>query len=108
MFVFCSSAIVYVRDTNRGGLCFYPFFNNGINGMFCRVEAGQIVAIVFLFVTMVVYLIGAIVCLKLWRHEAARKYRERYGLQVRTPMGFCSGSGSLILRVVLHPYCSYF
>uniref|UniRef100_H3D7N7 MARVEL domain containing 2 n=1 Tax=Tetraodon nigroviridis TaxID=99883 RepID=H3D7N7_TETNG len=73
------AAIIYVRDTTRGGLCSYPVFNNGINGAFCRTEAGQTAAIIFLFVTMVVYLIGAIVCLKLWRHEAARRYRARYG-----------------------------
>lgn len=78
-----SAGIVYVRDTIRGGLCSYPVFNNAINSVFCRIEAGQTAAIIFLFVTMVVYLIGAIVCLKLWRHEAARRYRERYGLQVR-------------------------
>lgn len=70
-------------DTTRGGLCSYPVFNNGINGAFCRTEAGQTVAIIFLFVTMVVYLIGAIVCLKMWRHEVARKYRERHAREVR-------------------------
>uniref|UniRef100_A0A1A8RL21 MARVEL domain containing 2a n=1 Tax=Nothobranchius rachovii TaxID=451742 RepID=A0A1A8RL21_9TELE len=81
--LYMAAAIVYVQDTTRGGLCFYPVFNNGINGLFCRTEAGQTAAIIFLFVTMVVYLIGAIVCLKLWRHEAARRYRERYGLEVQ-------------------------
>uniref|UniRef100_A0A3Q2DVD8 MARVEL domain containing 2a n=1 Tax=Cyprinodon variegatus TaxID=28743 RepID=A0A3Q2DVD8_CYPVA len=80
--LYMAAGIVYVRDTNRGGLCSYPVFNNGINGVFCRIEAGQTAAIIFLFVTMVVYLIGAIVCLKLWRHEAARRYRERYGQEV--------------------------
>ncbi|XP_042364767.1 MARVEL domain-containing protein 2-like [Plectropomus leopardus] len=77
--IYMAAGIVYVRDTTRGGLCSYPVFNNGINGAFCRTEAGQTAAIIFLFVTMVVYLIGAIVCLKLWRHEAARRYREKYG-----------------------------
>ncbi|KAL4004359.1 hypothetical protein ACER0C_004072 [Sarotherodon galilaeus] len=81
--LYMAAGIVYVRDTNRGGLCSYPVFNNGINGAFCRTEAGQIAAIIFLFVTMLVYLIGAIVCLKLWRHEAARKYRERYGQEMQ-------------------------
>ncbi|XP_068191558.1 uncharacterized protein marveld2a [Antennarius striatus] len=76
------AGIIYVRDTTRGGLCSYPFFNNGINGIYCRTEAGQTAAIVFLFVTMVVYLIGAMVCLKLWRHEAARRYRERYSQEM--------------------------
>ncbi|XP_051766389.1 MARVEL domain-containing protein 2 isoform X1 [Ctenopharyngodon idella] len=77
--LFLAAGCVYVNDTLRGGLCSYPFFNNGINGAFCRTEAGQTAAIIFLFFTMIVYLIGAIVCLKLWRHEAARRLRERNG-----------------------------
>ncbi|XP_007577341.1 MARVEL domain-containing protein 2 [Poecilia formosa] len=80
--LYMAAAIVYVTDTNRGGLCSNLGFNNPINGAFCRVEAGQTAAIIFLFVTMVVYLIGAIVCLKLWRHEAARRYQEQYGQQM--------------------------
>uniref|UniRef100_A0A4W6DIR5 MARVEL domain containing 2 n=1 Tax=Lates calcarifer TaxID=8187 RepID=A0A4W6DIR5_LATCA len=80
--LYMAAGIVYVRDTTRGGLCSYPVFNNGINGVFCRTEAGQTAAIIFLFVTMLIYLIGALVCLKLWRHEAARRYRERYGQEV--------------------------
>ncbi|KAI5099765.1 MARVEL domain-containing protein 2, partial [Silurus meridionalis] len=81
--LFMSASIVYVRDTTRGGLCYYPVFNTGINGAFCRIEAGQTAAIIFLFVGMTVYLIGAIVCLKLWRHEAARRFREKYAYEVR-------------------------
>ncbi|KAF0031744.1 hypothetical protein F2P81_016299 [Scophthalmus maximus] len=80
--LYMAAGIVYVRDTTRGGLCSLPVFNNGINGAFCRTEAGQTAAIIFLFVTLLVYLIGAIVCLKLWRHEAARRYRERYGQEM--------------------------
>ncbi|XP_071011178.1 uncharacterized protein [Oncorhynchus clarkii lewisi] len=82
--LYMAAAVVYVRDTTRGGLCSLPIFNNGINGAFCRTEAGQTAAIIFLFVTMVIYLIGAIVCLKLWRHEQARMYREKYGLEMHT------------------------
>ncbi|KAM9100971.1 MARVEL domain-containing protein 2 isoform X1 [Sarcophilus harrisii] len=74
--LYMSAAIIYVNDTNRGGLCYYPLFNTPINASFCRVEGGQIAAMIFLFVTMIVYLISAIVCLKLWRHEAARRHRE--------------------------------
>ncbi|XP_018552846.1 MARVEL domain-containing protein 2 isoform X1 [Lates calcarifer] len=81
--LYMAAGIVYVRDTTRGGLCSYPVFNNGINGVFCRTEAGQTAAIIFLFVTMLIYLIGALVCLKLWRHEAARRYRERYGQEMQ-------------------------
>ncbi|XP_036450182.1 MARVEL domain-containing protein 2 [Colossoma macropomum] len=81
--LYMAAGIVYVRDTTRGGLCYYPVFNNGINAAFCRTEAGQTAAIIFLFVAMLVYLIGAIVCLKLWRHEAARRYREKYGHEMQ-------------------------
>ncbi|XP_076614709.1 MARVEL domain-containing protein 2 [Chaetodon auriga] len=80
--LYMAAGIVYVRDTTRGGLCSLPVFNNGINGAFCRTEAGQTAAIIFLFVTMVVYLIGAMVCLKMWRREAARRHRERYGQEM--------------------------
>ncbi|XP_036384008.1 MARVEL domain-containing protein 2b [Megalops cyprinoides] len=82
--LYMAAGIVYVRDINRGGLCSYPVFNNGINGAFCRAEAGQTAAIIFLFVTMLVYLIGAIVCLKLWRHEAARRLRESLEVEMKT------------------------
>ncbi|XP_028837595.1 MARVEL domain-containing protein 2 [Denticeps clupeoides] len=80
--LYMAAAIVYVNDTTRGGLCSYPVFNNGINGIYCRTEAGQTAAICFLFVNMLVYLIGALVCLKLWRHEAARMHREKYGQEM--------------------------
>ncbi|KTF88926.1 hypothetical protein cypCar_00024140 [Cyprinus carpio] len=80
--LFLAAGCVYVNDTIRGGLCSYQYFNNGINGAFCRTEAGQTAAIIFLFFTMIVYLVGAIVCLKLWRHEAARRLRERNGHEV--------------------------
>ncbi|XP_056096667.1 MARVEL domain-containing protein 2 isoform X2 [Rhinichthys klamathensis goyatoka] len=80
--LFLAAGCVYVNDTLRGGLCSYPVFNNGINGAFCRTEAGQTAAIIFLFFIMIVYLIGAMVCLKLWRHEAARRQRERHGQEM--------------------------
>lgn len=74
--LYLAAGIVYVRDTTRGGLCNIPVFNNGINGAFCRTEAGQTAAIVFIFLTMVLYFISSGVCLKLWRHEAARMRKE--------------------------------
>nr|XP_044989881.1 MARVEL domain-containing protein 2 [Jaculus jaculus]XP_044989882.1 MARVEL domain-containing protein 2 [Jaculus jaculus]XP_044989883.1 MARVEL domain-containing protein 2 [Jaculus jaculus]XP_044989884.1 MARVEL domain-containing protein 2 [Jaculus jaculus]XP_044989885.1 MARVEL domain-containing protein 2 [Jaculus jaculus]XP_044989886.1 MARVEL domain-containing protein 2 [Jaculus jaculus]XP_044989887.1 MARVEL domain-containing protein 2 [Jaculus jaculus]XP_044989888.1 MARVEL domain-containing len=74
--LYMAAAIVYVNDTNRGGLCYYPLFNTPMNAVFCRVEGGQIAAMIFLFVTMILYLVSALVCLKLWRHEAARRHRE--------------------------------
>ncbi|XP_051971895.1 MARVEL domain-containing protein 2-like [Xyrauchen texanus] len=81
--LFLAAGCVYVNDTLRGGLCSYPVFNNGINGAFCRTEAGQTAAILFLFFNMIVYLVGAIVCLKLWRHEMARRLRERHGQEMQ-------------------------
>ncbi|KAA0716987.1 MARVEL domain-containing protein 2 [Triplophysa tibetana] len=75
--LYMTAAIVYVRDTVRGGLCYYPHFNAGPNAGFCRTEAGQTAAIIFLFFNMLLYLVGAGVCVKLWRHEAARMRRER-------------------------------
>ncbi|KAK0142323.1 MARVEL domain-containing protein 2 [Merluccius polli] len=70
--LYLAAGVVYVRDITRGGLCNHPVFNNGVNGGFCRTESGQTAAMVFLFLTMILYFIGAGVCLKLWRHEASR------------------------------------
>ncbi|CAD7678768.1 unnamed protein product [Nyctereutes procyonoides] len=74
--LYMAAAIVYVNDTNRGGLCSYPLFNTPMNALLCRVEGGQVAALIFLFGITIVYLIGALVCLKLWRHEAARRHRQ--------------------------------
>ncbi|CAL9707690.1 unnamed protein product [Knipowitschia caucasica] len=82
--LYLAASVVYVRDTTRGGMCNIPVFNNGLNGAFCRVEAGQNAAIVFLFITMLLYFISASVCLKLWRHEAARLRREAYSQEMKT------------------------
>ncbi|XP_053265169.1 MARVEL domain-containing protein 2 [Podarcis raffonei] len=86
--LYMSAAIVYVNDANRGGLCYYPLFNTPMNAMFCRIEGGQTAAIIFLFVTMIIYLVGAIVCLKLWRHESARKQRELMQQEMITTQSF--------------------
>lgn len=80
--LYLSAAIVYVNDTLRGGLCNSPYFNNGPNAAFCRTEAGQTAGIIFLFLTMLLYLVGAGVCLKLWRHEKARLRREALAQEV--------------------------
>ncbi|XP_019466261.2 transmembrane emp24 domain-containing protein 7 [Meleagris gallopavo] len=75
--LYMSAGIVYVNDVNRGGLCYYQLFKTPMNASFCRVEGGQTAAIIFLFVTVVIYLISALVSLKLWRHEAARRQKEQ-------------------------------
>uniref|UniRef100_A0A8C5UIY9 MARVEL domain containing 2 n=1 Tax=Malurus cyaneus samueli TaxID=2593467 RepID=A0A8C5UIY9_9PASS len=82
-FLYMSAAIVYVNDTNRGGLCYYQLFKTPINASFCRVEGGQTAGIIFLFVTVIMYLISAVVCLKLWRHEGARRHRELMEQEVK-------------------------
>lgn len=82
--LYLSAAIVYVRDTLRGGLCYYPHFNNGPNAAFCRTEAGQTAATIFLFINTLLYLVGAGVCLKLWRHEAARLRRQALEQEMKT------------------------
>lgn len=80
--LYLAAGIMYVRDTTRGGMCSNPVFNNGIYGAFCRTEPGQTAAIIFLFLTLIIYMIGAGVCLKLWRHEAARLRREALAQEV--------------------------
>lgn len=101
------TGIVYVRDTTRGGLCYYPVFNNGISGAFCRTEAGQTAAIIFLFVNTLVYLIGALVCLKLWRHEAARRYRERYGQEVGSVWPFSKNEFQIQITLQTFSYSDF-
>uniref|UniRef100_A0A8D0G5P1 MARVEL domain containing 2 n=1 Tax=Sphenodon punctatus TaxID=8508 RepID=A0A8D0G5P1_SPHPU len=82
--LYMAAAVVYVNDANRGGLCYYQLFNTPMNAGFCRIEGGQTAAMIFLFVTMIIYLISAVVCLKLWRHEGARRHRERMEQEMNT------------------------
>uniref|UniRef100_A0A8C5LJP2 MARVEL domain containing 2 n=1 Tax=Leptobrachium leishanense TaxID=445787 RepID=A0A8C5LJP2_9ANUR len=101
MFIlYMAAAIVYVNDTNRGGLCYYQLFNTPINAGFCRVEGGQTAAMIFLFVTMLVYLIGGMVCLKLWRHEEARKRREFLEREMKSSPNDAQSNPVMVMRDV--------
>uniref|UniRef100_A0A8C1RR45 Si:dkey-208k22.6 n=1 Tax=Cyprinus carpio TaxID=7962 RepID=A0A8C1RR45_CYPCA len=40
----------------------------------------------FIFINMVMYLISFLVCLKMWKHEAARHHREAMTSQLRSPV----------------------
>ncbi|XP_067824741.1 uncharacterized protein [Heptranchias perlo] len=95
-FVYMAAAIVYVNGFSVGGLCYTMLANNPLYYQLCRVESGQIAAAAFLFVNMLLYLISAIVCLKVWRHEQNRREREAFRnkrktaavVRVRRPFSF--------------------
>ncbi len=88
--LYFSAAIVYVRDTVRGGLCILSTFQRWAQcGVLGRTEAGQNAAIIFLFFNMLLYLVGAGVCLKLWRHEACKDAPRENGSRCKVQILCC-------------------
>ncbi|XP_030631504.1 MARVEL domain-containing protein 2-like [Chanos chanos] len=83
--LYMSAGIVYINDLNRGGLCYMTIGFSPIMSRLCRVDGGQMAGTAFIFINTVMYLVSFLVCLRMWRHEAARRAREVLESQAPPP-----------------------
>uniref|UniRef100_H3D0F7 OCEL domain-containing protein n=1 Tax=Tetraodon nigroviridis TaxID=99883 RepID=H3D0F7_TETNG len=67
------------------GLCYMSLGVNPLLSNLCRVDGGQMAGTAFIFINMAMYLGSFLVCLKMWRHEAARRERESHDARVIVP-----------------------
>ncbi|XP_072834098.2 occludin/ELL domain-containing protein 1 [Pogona vitticeps] len=71
--LYLAASLAYVHDINRGGLCYSLLAANPLVAAICRVGGGQVAALTFLFLNTLLYLAGALVCLRMWSHEGGRR-----------------------------------
>lgn len=75
LFVLCLAAVgAHIHTVTLGGLCSSPLPGSPLLTELCRVEGGQAAALLFLFLTALLYLAGSAVALKVW-HEVTRWHR---------------------------------